>query len=196
MVHRPGLDRRATYDETRRLDPTRPVTPVGLQQGVREWHGLFDVVCVNAYYSWYTRSRRLDLGFQALARELDELHKALGKPIIITEFGTDTLPGAHNQPPEMWTEEFQTDFIRGYLYVAAERAFMAGMHVWNFADFKTGQGTTRAAGIEPQGRIHPRPPAEDGSPLPAVTVGREVIGLPVSWGPCSAAAAGQTKRFR
>ncbi len=142
---------REMYDETRRLDPSRPVTLVGVQQGVREWHGLFDVVCVNSYFGWYTQSGRLELGREALARELDELHKAFGKPVIITEFGTDTLPGSHNQPPEMWTEEYQVEFIRGYLDVAAERPFMAGMHVWNFADFKTGQGTSRAGGMNFKG---------------------------------------------
>jgi beta-glucuronidase len=142
---------RELYDETRRLDPTRPVTLVGVQQGVREWHGLFDIVCVNSYFGWYTHSGRLEEGRQAFAREMDELHKAFGKPVIVTEFGTDTLPGAHNQPPEMWTEEYQTEFIRGYLDAAAERPFMAGMHVWNFADFKTGQGTMRAAAMNHKG---------------------------------------------
>jgi beta-glucuronidase len=28
---------------------------------------------------------------------------------------------------------------------------MVGMHVWNFADFKTGQGTMRAAGMNFKG---------------------------------------------
>ncbi len=72
-----------------------------------------------------------------------------GKPIIIiiTEFGADTLPGVHETPPEMWTEEYQVELLRRYLDVAAQRPFMAGMHVWNFADFETGQGTGRAAGV-------------------------------------------------
>jgi beta-glucuronidase len=82
---------------------------------------------------------------------MDALHRAFGKPIIITEFGTDTLPGAHQTPPEMWTEAYQVEFLRRYLDVAAERPFMAGMHVWNFADFKTGQGTMRAAGMNFKG---------------------------------------------
>ncbi|WP_191057900.1 beta-glucuronidase [Geminicoccus harenae] len=142
---------RQLYDEVRRLDPTRPVTLVGVQGGVRDWHGIFDVVCVNGYYGWYTQAGQLELGRQALAQELDELHQTFGKPVMVTEFGADTLPGAHNQPPEMWTEEYQTEFLRGFLDVAAERPFMAGMHVWNFADFKTGQGTMRAAAMNFKG---------------------------------------------
>ena len=142
---------REMYAETRRLDESRPVMLVGVQGGPDEWLGLFDVVGINRYYGWYVLGGRLDEGAEALARELDEMHKKFGKPIVITEFGTDTLPGAHNQPPEMWTEEYQLDYIRRYLDVAAERPFMAGMHVWNFADFKTGQGTARAGGMNFKG---------------------------------------------
>ena len=142
---------RQMYTETKRLDPTRPVTLVGVQQGVRDWHGIFDVVCVNGYYGWYTQSGRLDLGRQALARELDALHQRFGKPMLVTEFGTDTISGAHNHPSEMWTEEYQVEFTRNFLDVAAQRPFMIGMHVWNFADFKTGQGTSRAAGMNFKG---------------------------------------------
>ncbi|KAA2211234.1 beta-glucuronidase [Pseudoroseomonas oryzae] len=142
---------RQIYDETRRLDPTRPVTMVGVQGGPLEWHGIFDVVCINRYYGWYTQAGRLDEGAETLARELDELNSRFGKPIIIAEFGTDTIPGVHAQPAEMWTEEYQVEFLRRYLDIAAQRPFMAGMHVWNFADFKTGQGTSRAAGMNFKG---------------------------------------------
>jgi hypothetical protein len=29
----------------------------------------------------------------------------------------------------MWTEEYQVEYMRRYLHVAAQRSFMAGMHV-------------------------------------------------------------------
>lgn len=135
----------------RQLDPTRPVTMVGVQGGPRDWHELFDVVCINRYYGWYVLGGRLDEAAIALAAELDELHQQFGRPVIITEFGTDTLPGAHATPPEMWTEEYQTEYLRRYLDVAADRPFVAGLHVWNFADFKTGQGTARAGGVNHKG---------------------------------------------
>ena len=137
--------------EARKLDPTRPVTMVGVQGGPTEWHGLFDVLCINRYYGWYVLGGRLDEGAKELAKELDALHQQFGKPIVIAEFGTDTLPGVHTTVPEMWTEEYQVEFLRRYLDVAAARPFVAGMHVWNFADFKTGQGTSRAGGMNFKG---------------------------------------------
>ncbi|MBS3649335.1 beta-glucuronidase [Pseudaminobacter sp. 19-2017] len=139
------------YDEVNRLDGTRPVTLVGVGGGPREWHERFDVICINRYYGWYALGGRLDQAAQVLARELDELHQAFGKPIIVTEFGTDTLPGTHSLPPEMWTEEYQVEFLRRYLDVAAQRPFMAGMQVWAFADFRTVQGVGRAGGMNFKG---------------------------------------------
>lgn len=142
---------RTLYEDANGLDGTRPVTLVGVQGGVRDWHGIFDVVCVNGYYGWYSQSGRPAEGAAVLAGVLDDLHAAFGKPVMVTEFGADTLPGAHATPPEMWTEEYQAEFIRGFLDVAAERPFMAGMHVWAFADFKTSQGIIRAAGMNFKG---------------------------------------------
>lgn len=142
---------RRLYDEAKRLDATRPVTLVGVQGGVLEWHGIFDVVCVNRYFGWYTQAGRLDEAARVLEEDLDGLHRRFGKPVVITEFGTDTLPGMHAVPPEMWSEEYQVEYLRRYLDVAARRPFMAGMHVWNFADFKTGQGTMRAGSMNHKG---------------------------------------------
>jgi beta-glucuronidase len=55
------------------------------------------------------------------------------------------------QSQEMWSEEYQVEFLRGFLDVAAARPFVAGLHVWNFADFKTGQGIMRASGLNQKG---------------------------------------------
>jgi beta-glucuronidase len=139
------------FDLVRSLDSTRPATLVGLGGGPVEWLALCDVVCINRYYGWYSQSGRIDAGGAALEQELDALHARLQRPIIITEFGTDTLPGMHSDPPEMWSEEYQVEFLRRYLDAAAERPFVAGLHVWNFADFKTSQGIIRAAGMNYKG---------------------------------------------
>ena len=139
------------FDLTRSLDPTRLVTLVGVMGCPVEWLALSDVVCVNRYWGWYTQSGQIEAGAEFLAQELDGLHEQLGQPIIVTEFGADTIAGMHSDPPEMWSEEYQVEFLRAYLDVAAERPFVAGMHVWNFADFKTGQSSRRAGGLNLKG---------------------------------------------
>ena len=139
------------FDLNRQLDDTRPVTLAGVHGSPLEWLELSDVVLINRYYGWYMQQGQLEEGRKKLEAELDELFEQLAKPIIVSEFGTDTLSGFHSNPPEMFSEEYQTEFIKAYLDAAAERDFVIGMHVWNFADFKTGQGTMRVGGLNLKG---------------------------------------------
>ncbi len=132
-------------------DPTRLTTLVGVMGGPVEWLALSDVVCINRYWGWYTNPGDIKTGAGLLSKELDELYGKLKKPIVITEFGADTYPGMHAEQPEMFTEEYQTEFIKAYLDVADTKDFVAGMHVWAFADFKTGQGIIRFGGMNYKG---------------------------------------------
>jgi beta-glucuronidase len=141
----------ALFKQVKELDPTRLKTLVGVMGGPVEWLALSDVVCINRYWGWYTNPGDIKTGAAMLSKELDELYAQLKKPIIITEFGADTYPGMHSNPPEMFTEEYQTEFIKAYLDVADTKDFVAGMHVWAFADFKTGQGVIRFGGMNYKG---------------------------------------------
>ena len=138
-------------DLSRELDPTRLVTLVGIHGCPEEWLALSDVVLINRYYGWYTQGGQMEMGVQVLEKELDDLYANLGKPILISEFGADTVAGTHSNPPEMFSEEYQVEFLREYLALAARKDYMVGMHVWNFADFKTGQGTRRVGGLNLKG---------------------------------------------
>ncbi|MGC8781168.1 MAG: beta-glucuronidase [Anaerolineae bacterium] len=140
------------FELVRRLDPTRLVTvEAPIASGYVDWLALCDVLCIHRYTGWYTLSGQLEAALQSLAKDLDQLHEQYRKPIAITEFGADTIAGAHGEPAEMWTEEYQVEMLRGYLDVAAARPFVVGMHVWNFADFKTGQSILRAGGLNRKG---------------------------------------------
>jgi len=153
----PGSDNVGTafftelFELARSLDPTRLVTVVGMMGCPVDWLALSDVVFINRYWGWYTHSGQLDAGAKMLERELDELHEKLRKPIVVSEFGAGAVAGMHSDPPEMWTEEYQTEMLRRYLDVADRKPFVVGMHVWNFADFKTGQSSRRACGMNLKG---------------------------------------------
>jgi beta-glucuronidase len=69
--------------------------------------------------------------------------KKYRKPILISEFGADTIPGLHNEHNLMWSEEFQVEMINRILDISEEYPYVCGAHVWNFADFKVGQHTGR-----------------------------------------------------
>lgn len=141
----------AEIARTRALDPTRPVTIVTVMGGPQNWMEQCDVICMNRYWGWYALGGQLDIARQALEAELDQVWNRFHKPIIITEFGADTIAGYHGKPDVMWTEEYQAQYIRFHMEVAEARAFVAGMQVWNFADFAAVQSIMRVGGLNHKG---------------------------------------------
>jgi beta-glucuronidase len=142
---------RNLYDLVKSLDATRPVTLVS-QVGVGEESFEFcDFMCLNRYYGWYTQSGQLDAGCLELEKELDAMYAKFKKPLIMTEFGADTIPGYHAQPPEMFTEEYQAELLTRYIKLFRSKSYMAGEHVWNLCDFKTGQAVHRMGGMNLKG---------------------------------------------
>ena len=136
------------YDTAHRVDPqNRPVTLVGCQnrydrdQIIRS----MDVVLINRYYGWYNLSGDLDAARYAMRMELD-WWEGQGKPVILSEYGADTIAGLHGAEPEMFTEEYQVAFYEMMSECLDERDFVIGEMPWNFADFATCQGPMRAGG--------------------------------------------------
>jgi beta-glucuronidase len=136
---------------TRELDSTRLVTLVTVMGGPQSWMEGCDVVCMNRYWGWYVLGGQLDEARLSLERELDQVWATWQRPIILTEFGADTMAGMHGHPNVMWTEEYQADYIRMHLETAAARDYIAGMQVWNFADFAAVQSIMRVGGLNMKG---------------------------------------------
>ncbi|MCB9134433.1 MAG: beta-glucuronidase [Anaerolineales bacterium] len=139
------------YQEAKRLDATRPVTLVSFLGEQEEAFGFCDLVCLNRYWGWYAQGGDLDAGLALLSAELDALHGKFGKPILLTEFGADALPGHHAQPPEMFSEEYQAELLVRYIRLLREKPYMVGEHIWNLCDFKTSQGITRVGAFNYKG---------------------------------------------
>jgi beta-glucuronidase len=138
-------------DRVRELDPTRLVTIVAVMGGPLSWMEQCDVVCMNRYWGWYVLGGNLDQALAELERELDGVWHLWQKPIVMTEFGADTVAGMHGHPSMMWTEEYQAELIRGHLRLAACKPYVAGMQVWNFADFAAVQSIMRVGGFNMKG---------------------------------------------
>lgn len=136
---------------TRTLDSTRPVTLVSHLGLPEESFSFLDTICLNRYFGWYSESGRIEEGVAHLSLELDDLFEKYRKPIILTEFGTDTIPGMHAQPPEMFSEEYQVAFLTRTIELLRSKPYVVGEHVWNMCDFKTSQGITRVGGLNHKG---------------------------------------------
>ncbi len=125
----------------RSLDSSRPMTVPNCERaGVNDpvFH-FSDILAINRYYGWYEFPGRIGYGVSALEREMDTLHQKYGKPLLMTEFGADTIPGLHATSDQMFTEEYQEEFLEQYIKLLRSKAYVVGEHVWNFADFRAPQ---------------------------------------------------------
>lgn len=137
-------------DRARELDD-RPVTIVNPLGSKYELFDLCDVITLNRYSGWYTHQGDIVGGTAVLEAELEQINERQGKPIMLTEFGCDTTAGHHAEPPEMFSEEYQADFLESYLAMMDTKPYVAGQHVWNLTDFKTGQGVLRPNSLNQKG---------------------------------------------
>ncbi|KAF2994971.1 hypothetical protein E8E13_003339 [Curvularia kusanoi] len=134
---------------TRSLD-SRPVcfANFGLATAAKDRiSDMFDVLCLNRYYGWYESCGDLKLAETELEADLlTWQNKYNDKPIIMTEYGADTIAGLHSAGVTPWSEEFQTDVYELYHRVFDRVRNVVGEQAWSFSDFQTSQHVFRVDG--------------------------------------------------
>lgn len=129
------------FDHARSLDSSRPLTAANVQYaGIND--PLFDrtdVIGLNRYHGWYNAPGQIARSVEQLREEIDALAERHGKPIALWEFGADAIHGEHASWDQMFTEEYQADFITAYLDLIENHPSCVGAHIWNLADFRTAQ---------------------------------------------------------
>jgi beta-glucuronidase len=128
--------------DVRALDPTRLVSAALLtDRSDSSGHPVltladpladtFDVVAVNTYNGWYGPDRLADL-------PKIEWRVPADKPLIFSELGAGARAGLH-QPADRrrFSEEFQADYYRATLAMAAQIPSLAGMSPWILKDFRS-----------------------------------------------------------
>jgi len=139
---------RPLFGVAREADPTRPVGFVNVMlapHGACRVSQFADVLMLNRYYGWYVNTGDLPSAEIAWTEELNGWASE-GKPIVITEYGADTLAGNHSLTPQPWSEEYQVDYLDMNHRVFDACDAVVGEHVWNFADFATTSGIMRVDG--------------------------------------------------
>lgn len=117
-----------------------------VQAEVNQVAHLADIIGLNRYHGWYTDFSNLSVIESQLKHSIESYLEKYNKPVILTEFGADTIAGLHTLPAQAFSEEFQVEFVEAYLKVANQTPGVVGTHIWNFADFQTKQGLTRFNG--------------------------------------------------
>ncbi|XP_006148149.1 beta-glucuronidase isoform X1 [Tupaia chinensis] len=134
---------------TKALDPSRPVTFVTNSNYAADLGAPYvDVICVNSYYSWYHDYGHLEVIPLQLETQFENWYRTYQKPIIQSEYGAETIVGFHEDPPLMFSEEYQKSLLAQYHLVLDKKRkqYVVGELIWNFADFMTNQSPLRAVG--------------------------------------------------
>jgi beta-glucuronidase len=137
------------FAAARAADPSRPVGFVNMMFALPDTctvTELADVVMINRYYGWYVEPGDLVAAERGLEAELQAWAAAHCKPIIVTEYGADTMSGLHTTDGSVWSEEYQVALLETYHRVFDRTDAVVGEHVWNFADFATGPSFMRVDG--------------------------------------------------
>ena len=138
-------------EDAKTIDNSRPVTLAAIHGTPLDWLENVDVILLNRYYGWYFDQLDLDGAIEKLSNELSEIHDKTKKPIIISEFGADTIPGFHSVSDELYTEEYQLEYWKRYLEYAKKTDYVVGLHAWVLADFRTTHSTMRIGGLNHKG---------------------------------------------
>ncbi|KAF6356955.1 glucuronidase beta [Rhinolophus ferrumequinum] len=134
---------------TKALDPSRPVTFVTNSNYEADLGAPYvDVICVNSYYSWYHDYGHLEVIQLQLATQFENWYRTYQKPIIQSEYGAEVISGFHQDPPLMFSEEYQQGLLEQYHLVLDQKRkeYVVGELIWNFADFMTDQSPMRVIG--------------------------------------------------
>jgi len=121
---------------------------------------MFDIISINRYYGWYDQCGRLDQVPELISKDFASWRSHYPtKPILISEYGADTIPGLHNDPSFMFTEEYQRDFYAAYhdvfdsisSLVHPDTGYFIGEFPFTMYDYSTEQSIKRVGGMNRKG---------------------------------------------
>lgn len=94
--------------------------------------GDLDVMAVNTYGGWYSNDALASLPQQ-------QWRAPAAKPLIFSEFGAGAQAGYRDaaSEPHKFSEEYQAEYYRQTLAMAAKVPFLAGMSPWILKDFRS-----------------------------------------------------------
>lgn len=91
-----------------------------------------DVMAINTYNGWYSDD-------PLAAIPSFEWKSPVTKPLIFSEFGADALYGYHDggAAPHKFSEEYQAEYYRRTLEMAAKVPYLRGLSPWILKDFRS-----------------------------------------------------------
>lgn len=79
------------------MDTSRPISAaISMQLTGEKMAQYLDFLMINRYFSWYNDCGALEVVKPHLINEFRRWYKAYKKPILVSEYGADTIPGIHS----------------------------------------------------------------------------------------------------
>ncbi len=140
-------------ETVRRNDNTRLVGYASLYGLVGKISHIPDIIGINSYYGWYGTIGQFDMqdklkeeGINVKKREPDvsKLGALIEKvkndipqdtPILLTEFGADSVPMYYSAAQELWSENYHASVVREYIKESRNHEEVAGTFVFAFTDY-------------------------------------------------------------
>lgn len=141
--------------KARSLDQTRLLSYAALYCIVGPLARMVDILGMNQYWGWYDKihgGKGLSPEDEALEacseaalepidlqilddklKELKQLHK---KPMLLTEFGADSIPGYLSKSRDLWSEEYHADLLRETFAIAEKHPEICGTFPFGFSDYR------------------------------------------------------------
>lgn len=123
-------------DKTKSVDDTRLTAAAlfskaskGLQTIEDPLGEYVDVMGCNEYIGWYTLPAELAPTIQWTSK--------YNKPLIMSEFGGESVAGLHGKADEIWTEEYQNRIYENQVKMFDNISFLRGTSAWVLMDFRS-----------------------------------------------------------
>lgn len=137
----------------RETDSTRLVGYAALYGLIGDMGDLLDVIGINSYYGWYDHisdvcsyqpKKRSGGSIQLEHIDLSEFHKMIDAarlrlpknlPILLTEFGGDSVPGYYSSAYDLWSEDYHAEVVREMIKASFRHDCINGTFVFAFTDY-------------------------------------------------------------
>lgn len=112
-----------------------------------------DILGTNGYYGWYTKVSDLydftlkdetDGKVEVEIADVESVHTVLkiieekvprDVPLLLTEFGADSVPGYHSSAADLWSEEYHEKVIAEMIKASRKHNRVVGTFVFSFVDY-------------------------------------------------------------
>jgi beta-glucuronidase len=131
-------------ETVRTLDPTRLISYASLYCIVGPLAGLVDILGINQYWGWYDReywakeppALNGPIDLKVLEEKLDELKSLHKKPMLMTEFGGDSIPGYIAESRNLWSEDYHAELLKATFTVLEKHPEIRGTFPFCFTDYR------------------------------------------------------------